>query len=730
MLTYGTRRTHRTTSYIMTQLDLRPPSGVLAAFSHGSAFNSSSSSSSVKTTGAESTAGRGGNDSTHSSTKTTARTTDATDGPTIRYARDELTAVRDAESFRAEMPVELATSTLEIVKNEINAEIEKREGSVWGRHVKEDAKPKSGVEGERGEAAAATEVAPVPAPASGKSTGGGKTATTTTTTAAVTTAAVSASTRDGGDGGVVVVDAEKAKRTMKGVLNKMTAETADKLTEQLLSECRLDSDASAAKTLVSMILDKCAFDGNNVGVYADVCARLATSLPAYADREGAPARSFKKLLLAACQDDFESLDSQREGLSAYADRSDREAQGKRIKLRTVGTVRLIGELVARGVVGAAVAHAVADELLGEARSVPGEDYVEALCALLTACGKELEAGAKKVMNAYIARVNVLAESEQLEARSRFMCRDVIDLAASGWTSKKSATSGDKKTYPGGKGAADAENASPIVSDELLFPQGLAAARSTSSGPLSGPYRAPTHDIVLPTQANRAALDASLRAQAKARAEAKADAAMNAAAGGASTSDYTEEQVEQKIKSFIDEYATVGDVSEALLCVADLVARTPDGEATKGEIAKSLVDYVVNVSTAKAAELVGELLAACNARGGFSTSTIEAAVGDVVAMMDDIAIDVPMAPKLMAKVVAAVVNANAVALDFITAAGGCVEDVSYRREFAGACLVELKSAGYPGLKPGALNLGEFAAGEPGVDETVAEWLSKLSLSELA
>ena len=721
----------------MTQLELRPPSGVLAAFAHGSTFtNNNSAADAVKTgPGGASASGHGkpqsGDDaSSSSSTKTKshdgegdASRSSSSDAPAIRYTRSELTAVRDAENFNAEIPVELATSTLEIVKNEINADIEKKEGSVWGRHVKEDMKPKTnaGESGESGESA--PNASAVPAPVSGKSTtgGGGKT-TTTPAPAQVST--------QGGGGVNVVVDAEKAKRTMKGVLNKMTAETADKLTEQLLSECRLDSDASAAKTLVSMILDKCAFDGNNVGVYAGVCARLASSLPAYAEGEGAPARSFKKLLLAACQDEFESLDAQREGLSAYADRSDREAQAKRIKLRTVGTVRLIGELVARGVVGAAVAHAVADELFGEARSVPGEDYVEALCALLTACGKELEAGAKKVMNAYLARVNVLAESEQLEARSRFMCRDVIDLATSGWTTKKRTTSGDKKTYSGGKGAADAESASPIVSDELLFPQAPAAARSTSSGPLSGPYRAPTHDVVLPTQANRAALDASLRAQAKARAEAKADAAMNAAAGGASTSDYTEEQVEQKIKSFIDEYATVGDVSEALLCIADLVARTPDGEATKGEIAKSLVDYVVNVSTAKAAELVGKLLAACNAQGGFSTSTIEAAVGDVVAMMDDIAIDVPMAPKLMAKVVAAVVGANAVALDFITAAGGCIEDVMYRREFAGACLVELKSAGYPGLKPGALNLGAFAAGEPGVDETVADWLSKLSLSELA
>lgn len=721
-------------------LNLRPPSGVLAAFAHGSTFTAVNSAGTGKTP-AGGGKPQGGDASTSSMTSRTKsrdgegdasqQSSSTSDAPAIRYARSELTAVRDAENFNAEIPVELATSTLEIVKNEINAEIERKEGSVWGRHVKEDMKPKTGGAGEEGEEGAseallaALVASAVPAPLSGKSAsgGGGKSTTTTQTP-------TPASTRGGG-GVVGVVDAEKAKRTMKGILNKMTAETADKLTEQLLSECRLDSDASAAKALVSMILDKCAFDGNNVGVYAGVCARLATSLPAYAESEGAPARSFKKLVLSACQDEFESLDAQRKGLSAYADRSDREAQGKRVKLRTVGTVRLIGELVARGVVAAAVAHAVADELFGEARSVPGEDYVEALCALLTACGKELEAGAKKVMNAYLARVNVLAESEQLEARSRFMCRDVIDLAASRWTTKKSATYGDKKTHVhGGKGAADAENASPIVSDELLFPQGPAAARSTSSGPLSGPYRAPTHDVVLPTQANRAALDASLRVQAKARAEAKADAAMNAAAGGASTSDYTEEQVEQKIKSFIDEYATVGDVSEALLCIADLVARTPDGEATKGEIAKSLVDYVVNVSTAKAAELVGKLLAACNAQGGFSTSTIEAAVGDVVAMMDDIAIDVPMAPKLMAKVVAAVVGANAVALDFITAAGGCIEDVMYRREFAGACLVELKSAAYPGLKPGALNLGEFAAGEPGVDETVADWLSKLSLSELA
>jgi translation initiation factor 4G len=90
----------------------------------------------------------------------------------------------------------------------------------------------------------------------------------------------------------------------------------------------------------------------------------------------------------------------------------------------------------------------------------------------------------------------------------------------------------------------------------------------------------------------------------------------------------------------------------------------------------------------------------------------------------------MAPKLLAKVVAKVVAANAVALDFITAAGSGIEDVMYRREFCGVALVELKEVKYAALKPGALDLHGFAAGEPGVDDTVSEWLGSLSLSELA
>ena len=91
----------------------------------------------------------------------------------------------------------------------------------------------------------------------------------------------------------------------------------------------------------------------------------------------------------------------------------------------------------------------------------------------------------------------------------------------------------------------------------------------------------------------------------------------------------------------------------------------------------------------------------------------------------------MAPKLMAAVVAAVVASGAVALDFITAAGSGVEDVQFRRAFAGACLNALRvEHKFAGLVKGALNLGDFAKSEDVGDDTVVEWLAKLSLDDLA
>ena len=674
-------------------ISLRPQSGVYESFAQGSTPNGAAKASgATAVTSASAAAAPGGSTTTSSSSSSST-------APTHAYDKAALIAIRQDPSFECVLPVELSTSTLEVVKNQLNADIEKAEGSVWGRHVKEDLKPKKkDGAGESGDAPvvaakiadAAPEAAAAAAPAAASS-------------AAVKT-----------------LDAEKSKRAIKSALNKLSRGTFDKLVEQLMAECAL-TDASVIEALVSMVFDKAAYEAQNVGVYADLCAKLHEALGS----------GFKKTLISAAQDEFENSTLARETLGAVADRGDRDAQAKRARSKIVGVMRLVGELFKRSVVGASLVHAISSELLGEPRSVPCDDYIEALCALMTACGGELEASPKTnkaVMDMYFARLNVLAESMEVDTRTRFMCRDVIELRSNAWVVRANK--------PAAKKASEEIDftSSPAVSDEILFPEGPANGANARSGSLQGPYEKPAHSVVLPTAATRAVLEDDMRRDAKLRAEAKADAAIDAALGGgdggASSSSYDAEQVEQKINSFIDEYATVGDISEALLCIADLIARTPDKEETKNAIAKALVDYVVNVSSAKIADAIGKLLAACFTSGGFETSTLEMAIGDVVSMLDDVAIDVPMAPKLLAKVVAKVVAANAVALDFITAAGSGIEDVMYRREFCGMALVELKELKYAGLKPGALDLHGFAAGEPGVDDTVSEWLGSLSLSELA
>ena len=137
---------------------------------------------------------------------------------------------------------------------------------------------------------------------------------------------------------------------------------------------------------------------------------------------------------------------------------------------------------------------------------------------------------------------------------------------------------------------------------------------------------------------------------------------------------------------------------------------------------------MNASTFKSADLVGTLFAELFARGGFTTSVIEQAVGDVVAVLDDVAIDVPMAPKLLAVVVARIVAGGAVALDFTTAAGSGIEDVGYRRDFAAR--VDGPPGRFRRSPPGALNLKEFARADDPDEDTVTEWLGKLNLSDLA
>lgn len=64
-------------------------------------------------------------------------------------------------------------------------------------------------------------------------------------------------------------------------------------------------------------------------------------------------------------------------------------------------------------------------------STPVEDNIEATCMLMKTAGKQLDSSprAMQLMPAYFNAFNTLSRHPRLTARTRFMCRDILDLRA-------------------------------------------------------------------------------------------------------------------------------------------------------------------------------------------------------------------------------------------------------------------------------------------------------------
>lgn len=77
-------------------------------------------------------------------------------------------------------------------------------------------------------------------------------------------------------------------------------------------------------------------------------------------------------------------------------------------------------------------HVSAQALQGVSKKLkPVEDNIEATCMLMKTAGKQLDSSprAMQLMPAYFNAFNSLSRDRNLSARTRFMCRDILDLRA-------------------------------------------------------------------------------------------------------------------------------------------------------------------------------------------------------------------------------------------------------------------------------------------------------------
>jgi translation initiation factor 4G len=244
-------------------------------------------------------------------------------------------------------------------------------------------------------------------------------------------------------------------RKVRALLNKLTMETFDSISEQILEWANRSVNEVDGRTLIQvtrLVFDKATDEEIWSEMYARLCRFLVERISQDVRDEGihnvdgkpiAGGNLFRKYLLNRCQEGFERGWSAREAamLAAVSKAPDDETLGaaierasegekflhwdewsayQRVRRRGLGLVKFIGELFKLQMLTERIMHECIQTLLGNVVD-PGEEKLESLCKLLVTVGQVLDTPkARKHMDIYFGRMQELATSGRISSKIQWM----------------------------------------------------------------------------------------------------------------------------------------------------------------------------------------------------------------------------------------------------------------------------------------------------------------------
>ncbi|RIA97814.1 armadillo-type protein [Glomus cerebriforme] len=262
---------------------------------------------------------------------------------------------------------------------------------------------------------------------------------------------------------------ESVQRKVKALLNKLTLEKFDSISDQIIdyaNKSRDERDGRILREVIRLIFEKSCDESNFCAMYAQLCRKMMERVdPEIVDEnvrntEGKFVQGgtlFRKYLLNRCQEEFEKgwkvnipLPSNEKGEPDLM--SDEYYAAAKAKRQGLGLIRFIGELFKLNMLTERIMHECIKKLI-IVQGSPEEAEMESLCKLMNTVGEQLDhikpnpheqiksnqidhTKAKKYMDSYFERLEDISKLPNLSSRIKFMIMDLIDLRSNVWKPRR------------------------------------------------------------------------------------------------------------------------------------------------------------------------------------------------------------------------------------------------------------------------------------------------------